>query len=451
MSLFPEDFIWGTATASYQVEGAVTEGGRKPSIWDVFASEKGRILDGSDGSTACDHYHRYEEDVSLMASLGFKAYRFSIAWPRIIPDERGDVNQEGIDFYRALCSSIHAHGMSATATLYHWDLPACLQDEGGWTSRSTVDAYADYASVCFSELGDCVDQWTTINEPFCVSYLGYYFGEHAPGHRSFEETVAAIHHINLAHGRALRRYRETGLTAPIGITWNLSTPRPYDRSSESEKAVEYATAVNTRVFTDPVLKGQYPEIVKELGFEFPVLDGDMEEISQSIDFIGINYYTEDAVRYSDKARFHFEAMPTWQECTDMNWPVIPDGLTRQLEWITAESGGLPLYITENGAAYKDIVEDGRVHDRERIDYLRRHFEAVLSAMENGVPLKGYYIWSFMDNFEWAKGYTKRFGIVYCDYETLKRIPKDSAYFVKDVIFDLCSWTDYAVCKTPLLE
>ena len=437
---FPDEFEWGTATASYQVEGASREDGRGECIWDAFAREPGRVYMNADGSVACDQYHRYEEDMKLIASFGFKAYRFSIAWPRVIPEGRGKVNEAGLDYYRRLCDAIHANGMKAIATIYHWDLPVPLQAEGGWTNRGIVSAFTDFAAACFKGLGDKVDSWITINEPFCITYLGYYYGEHAPGHRDLEETVASIHHVNLAHGRTVKLYRTMGLSAPIGITWNLSTPRPFDSLPESRKAAEYATAVKSRVFTDPVLKGSYPEIVKELGFRFPVEEGDMDDIRQKIDFIGINYYTEDAVVYSETGRFRFSSAPDWHPVTDMGWPIIPDGLLRQLRWISAESGNIPLYITENGAAEPDVVSaDGRVHDNARIDYLRAHFKAAAKAISEGINLRGYYIWSFIDNFEWAKGYSKRFGIVYCDYATLERIPKDSAYFVKDVIGNLSDW------------
>ena len=433
---FPPSFIWGCATASYQVEGAVHEDGRSDSIWDVFCKEPGKVYMGADGSVACDEYHRYEEDIALMASLGFKAYRFSLAWPRIIPDGVGKINEAGLDYYRRLCDCIHSYGMKAAATIYHWD----LQASGGWTDRGIVDAFTEYASACFDGLGDKIDSWITINEPYCITYLGHYYGEHAPGHKDFDETAAAIHYVNLAHGRTVKIYRETGLKAPIGITWNLSVPRPYDASDDSYKAVEYAAAVKSRVFTDPVLKGEYPEILRDLGFVFPIEDGDMEDISTPIDFIGVNYYSEDAVQLDAEDRFRFRTAPDWHPVTDMDWPIVPDGLYRLLRWISDESGNMPIYITENGAAVKDEVSlDGRVHDKERIDYLRSHFSAALEAIEDGVNLQGYYIWSFLDNFEWAKGYSKRFGIVYCDYATLERIPKDSAYFVKDVIKNLCDW------------
>lgn len=438
---FPSDFEWGTATASYQVEGAVHEDSRSDCIWDVFCREPGKVYMGADGGVACDQYHRYEEDIALIASLGFKAYRFSIAWPRVIPDGTGAVNEAGLDYYMRLCDCIHSHGMKAMATIYHWDLPAVLQENGGWACRGIVDAFTYYAEACFRGLGDKVDSWITINEPFCIAYLGYYEGEHAPGHRDLQEAIAAIHHLNLAHGRTVKLYRSMSLTAPIGITWNLYVPRPFDNTPESKKAVEYAIAVKSRVFTDPVLKGSYPGLVKELGFRFPVEKGDMEDISQPIDFIGINYYSEDAVTYSEDELFRYKVCPDWHPVSDMGWPVVPDGLARVLRWISNESGNLPLYITENGAAEPDVVSpDGRVHDADRIDYLRKHFKAVSGVIAEGVNLKGYYIWSFIDNFEWAKGYSKRFGIVYCDYATLERIPKDSAYFVKDVIGGLCDWT-----------
>jgi beta-glucosidase len=438
---FPDDFLWGTATASYQVEGAGHEGGRGESIWDTFARSPGNVYAGENGELACDQYHRYGEDIALMAELGFQSYRFSIAWPRILPQGTGSINQEGITYYRALCGELHKHGLSACATLYHWDLPQSLQNKGGWTERFIVDAFTEYAKICFTELGDVVDQWITINEPFCVTYLGYLWGKHAPGIKDLTLTVKAIHHSNLAHGAAVKAYRETGLKAPIGITLNLSSPRPATNNKADKRAALMARAVESEVFLYPLLGKGYPDmVIKELGMHFPVQNGDLETIAQKIDFIGVNYYSESAVGQDKKASFKYSGRPAWQDTTDMGWPIVPQGLGRLLKWVHEVSKGLPIYITENGYARKDTVEsDGRVHDRERIEYLKRHLEVCAKLIKEGVNLKGYYVWSFLDNFEWSFGYTKRFGIVYVDYETQKRTVKDSAYFFRDVIAGYAEW------------
>ncbi|MDR0589174.1 MAG: beta-glucosidase [Spirochaetaceae bacterium] len=432
---FPKDFLWGTATASYQVEGAGHEGGRSESIWDTFARKPGAVYGGESGEIACDQYHRYKEDIALMAELGFKSYRFSLAWPRLLPEGTGKVNPQGIAYYRALCEELHKYGIKACATIYHWDLPQSLQDKGGWTERFITEAFTEYAKVCFAELGDLVDQWITINEPYCIAYLGYYLGVHAPGIRDINQAIKAVHHINLAHGLAVKAYRKTGLTAPIGITWNPSTPRPATARREDKKAAETARAVETEVFIYPVLGKGYPELAaKKSGLVIPVKDGDPETIAQKIDFIGVNYYSESPVAFDKKDPFKYGVKPSWQDTSDMGWPIVPEGLGRQLRWIGEISGGIPLYITENGYARQDYVEkDGRVHDRERIQYLKQHLAVCSDLIKEGVNLKGYYAWSFMDNFEWAWGYSKRFGIVHVDYMTQQRTPKDSAYFFRDLI------------------
>jgi beta-glucosidase len=432
---FPEDFLWGAATASYQVEGAVNEDGRSESIWDVFARTPGAVYRGESGAIACDHYHRYKDDVALMAELGFKSYRFSIAWPRILPGGTGTVNPKGVGFYRNLCTELHKYGIRACATLYQWDLPQVLQDKGGWTERFVAEAFEEYAAVCFAELGDLVGQWITVNEPYCIAWLGHDTGQHAPGIRDLNKALRVVHHINLAHGLAVRAYRKTGLRAPIGIAWNPSTPRPATGNAADKKAALTARAVETEVFLHPVLGKGYPEIVtRELGLAFPVQQGDLAVIAQKIDFIGVNYYTEYPVAEDTGARFKYVSQPFWQDTSAMNWPVVPGGLERQLRWIHGISGGLPLYITENGCARHDRIEpDGRIHDKERIAYIRRHLEVCARLIQEGIPIKGYYVWSFLDNFEWSYGYAERFGIVYVDYANQKRIPKDSAYFLRDVI------------------
>lgn len=432
--VFPKDFEIGVATASYQVEGAVNEDSRKPSIWDIFSHSDGNTYNGDTGDIACDQYHRYIEDIDLMEELGLKAYRFSIAWPRIIPNGVGEVNQNGIEYYQNLCKYLHSKGIKAVATLYHWDLPNCLQDVGGWTNRSVVDAFCKYAEICFDKLGEYVDQWITFNEPLCVSYIGYYEGEHAPGYRDLNKSLKAIHHLNLAHGRTVKIYRGKKLPAPIGITWNLFIPRPAKDDDSCRKAVEYAIDSRTRVFTSPILKGEYPKSIEDLELVFPIEPGDLEEIHQKIDFVGINYYSQSYVSYDETSPFNFKTEPAWESCSEMGWPTTPKGLLDMLRWISDESDNLPIYITENGYADNDVLTpDMRVHDVSRIEYLKKHFEIAEKALDEGIPLKGYFVWSLLDNFEWAKGYSKRFGVVYCNYENLQRIPKDSAYFIRDLI------------------
>jgi len=445
--VFPKDFLWGTATAAYQVEGATREGGRGESIWDTFTRKQGAVYAGENGDVACDHYHRYAEDISLMAELGFRSYRFSIAWPRIIPTGRGRVNPEGVAFYRKICEELHKHNMTACATLYHWDLPQPLEDAGGWPERSVTEAFEEYAKVCFKELGDLVDMWITINEPLCAAYLGYLYGGHAPGIRDQRKAAAAVHHLNMAHGLAVKACRQAGLKAPIGIAWNPVMPRPATLRAADIKAAETARAFETEVFVFPCLGKDYPEIItKDFKCVFPVQSGDMETIAQPIDFIGFNYYSESPVAADENAPFKYSGKPAWQDCSDMPWPVVPGGLERMLVWIAGVSKGafgkseIPIYITENGYARKDeIGNDGRVHDRERIEYLKQHLSVCAGVIQKGLPLKGYYVWSFMDNFEWYYGYTKRFGIVHTDYYTQKRTPKDSAYFMRDVMAGFGEW------------
>jgi beta-glucosidase len=357
------------------------------------------------------------------------------------------VNSEGVNYYKSLCRELHKYGMKACATLYHWDLPQVLEDKGGWAARPITAAFEEYAKVCFAELGDLVDQWITINEPYCIAYLGYYYGVHAPGIRDLQKTLNAVHHINLAHGLAVKAYRKTGLAAPIGITWNPNTPRPATAGKGDKKTALFVRALETEVFIFPCLGKGYPEVVtKNLKCGFPVKSGDMETIAQKIDFIGVNYYFEHAVAQRRRIQFRHTQEPFWQIKTDMGWPIVPGGLKRQLEWISEISQGafgqpgLPIYITENGYARKDEVEsDDRVHDIDRIEYLKQHLMICADLIREGIPIKGYYAWSFLDNFEWAWGYTKRFGIVHVDYVTLKRTLKDSAYFFRDVIAGYGEW------------
>jgi beta-glucosidase len=442
---FPQDFLWGTSTASYQVEGAAHEGGRGESIWDTFARRPGAVYAGENGDVACDQYHRYMEDIALMTELGFKSYRFSIAWPRIFPSGTGGVNREGVAFYRKLCEELKKNGIHTCATLYHWDLPQPLEDAGGWAGRSVLDAFEEYVKVCYKELGDLVDMWITVNEPYCIAYLGYLYGAHAPGHRDLQKALAAVHHINMAHGIAVREYRKTGLKAPIGITWNMITPRPATSGEADKKAAGLSRMFNTEIFVLPCLGRGYTELLKQYEYNMPIRDGDLETIAQPIDFIGLNYYSESPAAADDNAPLKFSLKPFWQETTAMGWPFTPGGLERQLLWITEMSKGafgkkeIPVYITENGCACDDQITDGRVHDRQRIKYLKQHLAVCADVIKKGVPLKGYYVWSLLDNFEWAFGYTRRFGIIHVDFKTLKRTLKDSAYFLRDTIAGYGEW------------
>jgi len=443
---FPKDFLWGTSTASYQVEGAAREGGRGESIWDTFARKPGAVYAGENGDVACDQYHRYAQDAALMAELGFNSYRFSIAWPRIFPEGRGRVNPEGIAYYRKLCEELKKYNIHTCATLYHWDLPQPLEDSGGWPGRSILDAFEEYVKACYRELGDLVDMWVTINEPFCITFLGHLQGVHAPGHRDLQKALAAVHHINMAHGIAVREYRKTGLKAPIGITWNMVTPRPATSSEADKKAAELSKMYNTEIFVLPCLGKGYPELAKQSGYNIPIMDGDLETIAQPIDFTGLNYYSESPVAADENAPLKFSLKPSWQDTTVMDWPITPGGLERQLLWINEVSKGafgkkeIPIYIFENGCASEDTVTaDGRVHDRDRIEYLKQHLAVCADVIKKGVPLKGYYVWSLLDNFEWAFGYAKRFGIIHVDFKTLKRTVKDSAYFFRDTIAGYGEW------------
>jgi len=449
---FPGDFVWGTATASYQVEGAAHEGGRGECIWDTFARKPGAVYAGENGDVACDQYHRYPEDIAIMAELGFNSYRFSLAWPRIIPTGTGKVNPEGIAYYRRLCEELHKNGISTCATIYHWDLPQPLEDAGGWTNRSIVSAFEEYAKVCYKELGDVIDSWITFNEPYCIAFLGHFLGVHAPGHHDLQKAHNVVHHINLAHGVAVKAYRKTGLAAPIGIVWNLVTPRPATNKPADKKAAKIARALQTEVFVLPCLGKGYPEIAtKDFKCSFPIKSGDLETIAQPIDFIGINYYNENPVAADKKAQFKYSFMPFWQKTTGLGWPEVPGGLQRQLKWVAEVSkdafgrkadgkDAMPIFIAENGCAYEDKIEaDGGVHDKERIEYLKQHLAVCADLIKEGLNLKGYYVWSLLDNFEWAFGYTQRFGIVHMDFKTLKRTPKDSAYFFRDVIAGYGEW------------
>lgn len=445
---FPEGFLWGTATASYQIEGAVDEDGRGASIWDTFSHTPGKIYRGDTGDVACDHYHRLEEDLDLMAELGMRAYRFSVAWPRIQPDGSGSANQKGLDFYRRLVNGLRQREIEPMLTLYHWDLPQALEDRGGWTSRETSGRFAEYTGIVYEALSDSVSYWITLNEPWVAAWLGYGYGAHAPGLKDPNAALSATHHLLLGHGLAMERMRAAGDDNELGITLNLHPALPgRDRDADREAARRVDGQAN-RLYLDPLFRGSYPEDVlsyyRERGADLSfVHDGDLRKISAPIDFLGVNYYFRHTVRdapdevhsqepFSDlRAR---PIVPHAAEKTAMGWPVDPEGLTEMLVRVKDEYADLPLYVTENGRAVHDYVDpEGRVRDEERISYLGAHFRAAREAMEQGVDLRGYLVWSFLDNFEWAEGYSKRFGLVFVDYGTGKRIPKASARWYSEVI------------------
>jgi beta-glucosidase len=438
MGGFSKEFIFGTATASYQIEGAAFEDGRAPSIWDTFSKTPGKTYMGHTGDVACDHYHRYKEDIKILKILGISSYRFSIAWPRIF-NQKGRYNPEGMEFYKNLLKELKDNGIIPMVTLYHWDLPQWAQDLGGWANRECVEWFEEYCNKVFDEIGHKVKMWITHNEPFCSSFLGHYIGVHAPGHMDLKEALTAAHHILLSHGRVVKLFRERGFTeSQIGITLNLTPSYAFSKSDEDIKAAKIADGFDNRWFLDPVFKGQYPKDIVELyekligKLDF-IEDGDLETISQQIDFLGVNYYTRHIVKYCPDAELGYCSVDGGRPKTEMGWEICPESLYDLLLRLKREYTNLPIYITENGAAFDDKVENGKVHDIQRIEYLRAHFNSALRFIEQGGNLKGYYIWSLMDNFEWALGYSKRFGIVYVDYDTQERIIKDSALWYKKLI------------------
>lgn len=431
-----KDFIFGAATASYQVEGAAFEDGRGRSIWDEFCRQPGCVYMNHNGDRACNQYHLYQEDVKLMQELGLNSYRFSIAWPRIYPASMQERNPQGFGYYHKLIDALLEAGIEPAVTLYHWDLPIYLQ--GGWTNRETVFAFARYAETCFKELGGKVKMWMTLNEPWCSSYLGYLYGLHAPGHKDLQETFSAVHHLNLAHGLAVKAFREGGYAGQIGAVCNLCAARPATKRPDDILAADRARDSGSRVFLDPMFGRGYPQRYLESckgQAMMPIVPGDLELIAQNMDFLGVNYYTEGAYKHDSQHPEGFQEAPQGYETSDMGWPIVPLGLYRLLKWVKENYGGIPLYITENGFAGQDSLSDEgrRCHDGARVRYMKSHFAACKRAMDEGVNLKGFYAWSLLDNFEWAYGYAKRFGLVYCDYQDMRRIPKDSYYYYREVI------------------
>lgn len=433
---FPKDFMWGVATSSYQIEGAVTQGGRGATIWDTFSHTHGKTLNGDTGDVACDHYNRYQEDVALMASLAVQSYRFSLAWSRILPQGTGKINHEGLDFYDRLIDALLAHNITPMVTLYHWDLPQTLQDAGGWVARDIVHAFVNYADVATRRLGDRVKLWTTHNEPWCISFLSHFVGEHAPGQRDMRSALAAAHHVMLSHGMALEAIRANVGDAKAGITLNFTHVDPADDREEDIAAAHRLDGYFNRWFLDPIFKAQYPEDMWAFfGSLVPsVHEGDLEVIARPMDYLGMNYYTRTLVGAGKEEPFFTRTVRARAEHTAMDWEVYPQGMETLLVRIHETYSPPAIYITENGAAFDDAPDaEGNISDARRQAFLEAHFEAAERAIARGVPLKGYYVWSFLDNFEWAFGYERRFGIVYVDFKTQKRTPKQSALWYRDWI------------------
>jgi beta-glucosidase len=429
---FPAQFVWGASTAAYQIEGAWNEDGRGESIWDRFCHTPGKIENGDTGDVACDHYHRWPEDIELMKRLGLKAYRFSIAWPRIFPQGRGSINRAGIDFYSRLVDALLAAGIEPTLTLYHWDLPQALDDAGGWPARDTVYAFADYAETMVKYLGDRVRNWSTFNEPWCVSFLSYQLGVQAPGLRNEKLAVQVAHNLLVAHGLALQSMRAVNAGIKAGIVLNLWSPESVEDSPASRMLIERAWQRDLGWFLDPLLHAEYPLLAwQDRAHVAPQMQpGDMKLVAQPLDWLGINNYNR---LLFDEHGQRVQRVPG-SEYTEMGWEVHGPGLYRLLTTLQQRYPLPPLYIIENGAAFKDVLTPaGRVHDPRRISYLRDYITAVHEAVQAGVDVRGYFVWSLLDNFEWAYGYSKRFGLIYVDYQTQRRVIKDSGHWYAHVI------------------
>ncbi|WP_214409050.1 GH1 family beta-glucosidase [Sphaerisporangium fuscum] len=451
---FPPGFVWGAATSAYQIEGATGADGRGTSIWDTFVRQPGRVVNGEDAEVAIDHYRRYRDDVAIMADLGLTAYRFSVSWPRIMPEGSGQVNEAGLDFYRRLVDELLAHGIQPWLTLYHWDLPQALEDAGGWPLRDTAARFADFAACVHQALGDRVRDWTTVNEPWCAAFLGYSSGEHAPGRREPAASVRAAHHLNLAHGLATQALRAQGAGAMIAGAVNLYAVSPHSDDPADLDAARRIDGLQNRFFLDALLKGSYPEDVlddlsrvTEIDF---IRDGDLATISAPLDRLMVNYYSRFTVSGKPGGAASAAAAPTgagspWpgsedvsfvnggRPVTAMGWEIDESGLYEVLKRVADDYPAIPLVVSENGAAFDDVLDGGAIDDRERLAYIEAHLRACHAAIEAGVPLKGYFAWSLMDNFEWAWGYGKRFGLVHVDYATQRRTPKASAFWYAGTI------------------
>lgn len=433
----PPGFVWGLATAAYQIEGAVDVDGRTPSIWDTFSHIPGKIDNNDTGDQACDSYRRWPEDLALLQRLGVDAYRFSTAWPRIVPDDSGKPNEAGLAHYDRMVDDLLAAGIKPMLTLYHWDLPQYLQDAGGWPTRDTAHRFADYAGIMARRLGDRVTEWVTVNEPLCVAWIGHLDGTMAPGFTDIKVAVPASYHVLLGHGLAMQAIRaEASTTASVGIVLNLSPIEPASDSAEDRAAATSEDGHTNRWYLDPVFGRGFPQdMVEKYGVELPIQDGDLDLISAPMDFLGINYYFRIIVEANaDKASGASQVAVKDADTTHMGWEIHPDGLEGMLVRVAKEYAPAAIFVTESGCAVEDVVEaDGSVNDPRRTDYLENHLAACGRAIESGVPLKGYYAWSLIDNFEWAYGYDKRFGLVRVDYQTQQRTIKASGYRYAEII------------------
>ena len=435
---FPDGFLWGAATAAYQVEGAAALEGRGPCIWDTFTRQPGAIVRGDTGDVACDQYHRLEDDLDLLQRMGVRGYRASISWSRVLPNGRGPINQAGLDYYDRLVDGCLARGIQPMLTLYHWDLPQALQDEGGWANRATAEAFAEFARIAGAQLGDRVPYWITLNEPWCAAFVGHLMGLHAPGQRDEAAAFRAAHHLLLAHALAVPAIR-SATTGAVGIALNLVSEQPASERADDQAAARRLDGTENRLFLDPIFKGAYPQDVLEYHgrhFEFNwIKPGDVTAMAAPLDFLGVNYYERHITRFDPDEPYH-EASFTYpgSERTAVNIGVNPEGFVDVLTRAARESNGLPIYVTENGVAANDYVDpNGEINDIERQRFFELHFQAAREAIAKGVNLKGYFVWSFLDNFEWQMGYSKRYGVVYVDYRTQERIVKRSGRWYQGVI------------------
>ena len=432
------EFVWGVATSSYQIEGAANEGGRGQSIWDTFCKVPGKVANFDNGDIACDHYHRFKEDLDLMKWMGVKAYRFSVAWPRVIPDGVGRVNEMGLDFYDRLIDSLLEREIAPWLTMYHWDLPEALQIRGGWNNREVVEWFGEYAEVLTSRFGDRVKNWMTLNEPLCSAWLGHLYGDMAPGIKDLQTALNVSHHLLMSHGLACQVIRSNVSEANVGIVINVTPAVPATDSQEDSNAAQLADGFDNRWFLDPVFGRTYPaDVIDTLGASPEIHSGDMKLIAQDLDFLGVNFYFRQTVAADQNSK----PLPIRSvnrenvKRTAMNWEVHPQAFEEILLRISKEYSPKAIYITENGSAWNDEVINGEIIDDERIDYLARHLDVMRSAKNQGAPILGYFAWSFLDNFEWAYGYEKRFGLIYVDYKTQKRTPKKSAFFYRQLLLN----------------
>jgi beta-glucosidase len=432
------EFVWGVATSSYQIEGAANEDGRGKSIWDTFCKVPGKVANFDNGDMACDHYHRYKEDLDLMKWMGVKAYRFSVAWPRVIPDGVGRVNEMGLDFYDRLIDSLLEREIAPWLTMYHWDLPEALQMHGGWNNREVVEWFGEYAEVLTSRFGDRVKNWMTLNEPLCSAWLGHLYGDMAPGIKDLQTALNVSHHLLMSHGLACQVIRSNVSESNVGIVINVTPAVPATDSQEDRNAAELADGFDNRWFLDPVFGRTYPaDVIDVLGASPEIHSGDMKLIAQDLDFLGVNFYFRQTVAADQNSK----PLPIKSinrenvKRTAMNWEVHPQAFEEILLRISKEYSPKTIYITENGSAWNDEVINGEIIDDERIDYLVRHLDAMRSAKNQGAPILGYFAWSFLDNFEWAYGYEKRFGLIYVDYKTQTRTPKKSALFYRQLLLN----------------